>query len=264
MVDERLGAAHRAGRVDPLLAIEGVPAQVDPGAIGWLAVAGIGYVAGMIFNYSALAGGKVPVAAPIVSTEGALAAAIAVLAGEAVSGPLVLLLALLAGGVFLTALEPSTSAEVDVGSEAAGSLGRPQASAIPYVGLAIGAAVAFGVSLFAAGRASEALPLAWVASAGRVVGVVLVALPLIVTGRLRLTRAALPFVAFSGVVEVVGYYTFAWGARDSIAITAVLASQAAVIAGIAAHLLGERITRRQWLGVVVVGASVTAITLSQL
>jgi drug/metabolite transporter (DMT)-like permease len=248
----------------PLLVIENVPAQVDPGALGWLAIAGIGYVAGMVFNYSALAGGKVPVAAPIVSTEGALAAAIAVLAGEAVSGPLVLFLALLAAGVFLTALEPSDREGDDAEAPTTGSLGSTRPSAVPFVAFAIAAAVSFGVSLFAAGRASDDVPLAWVAAAGRVVGVVFVALPLVVTGRLRLTHAALPFVAFSGVVEVVGYYTFAWGARDSIAITAVLASQAAVLAGLVAHVLGERISRRQWLGVAVVGASVTAVTLTQL
>ena len=90
----------------PLLVIEGVPAVVDAGAIAWLALAGLGYVIGMVFNYSALAAGKVPVAAPIVSTEGAIAATLALFSGEAISPPLIALLALLAGGVFLAAFEP--------------------------------------------------------------------------------------------------------------------------------------------------------------
>ena len=253
--------------VSPLIAVEGVPTSVDPAAIGWLAFAGIGYVAGMVFNYSALAGGKVPVAAPIVSTEGALAAALAVLTGEAVSTPLVLFLALLVGGVFLVALEPDAPdvrEDADVATSTSSALGRQTPSAIPYVAFAVAAALAFGTSLFAAGQASGDVPLSWVAATGRIVGVVLVTLPLVLTRRLRLTRAALPFVAFSGVVEVIGLYSFAWGARESIAITAVLASQSAVLAALAAHVLGERISRRQWIGVAVVGIGVTAVTLTQI
>ena len=251
----------------PLLVIEGVPAVVDAGAIAWLALAGLGYVIGMVFNYSALAAGKVPVAAPIVSTEGAIAATLALFSGEAISPPLIALLALLAGGVFLAAFEPQDDGE-DVAAVATvtapGSLGRHRASAVPYVGLAIAAAMAFGVSLFAAGHASGDVPVSWVASAGRVVGVVLITLPLILTRRMPLTRAAFPFVAFAGIGEVVGLATFAWGARESIAITAVLASQSAVLAALAAHRMGERISRRQWVGVAVVGTCVTAVALSQL
>jgi drug/metabolite transporter (DMT)-like permease len=251
----------------PLLAIDSVPATVDPAAVGWLALAGLGYVTGMVLNYSALAGGKVPVAAPIVATEGAIAAAIAVISGDAVSAPLVILLALLAAGIFLTALEPSRSdaeeVPIDAG-DASAALGRPTSSAIPYAALAVAAALAFGSSLFAAGRASDGVPLAWVAAAGRVVGVVLITLPLVASRRLHVTRSAMPFVIFSGIVEVVGYYTFAWGARDSIAVTAVLASQSAVLAALVAHGLGERISQRQWVGVAVVGLGVTAITLTRL
>jgi drug/metabolite transporter (DMT)-like permease len=254
------------GTVLPLVAIEGLPASVDEGVFGWLAVAGVGIVVGMVFNYSALASGKVPVAAPIVSTEGAIAAALAVLSGEAVSAPLVALLALLAGGVFLAAFEPPGEAsdiEPPV-TDAVGSLGPQRAMVIPSVALAVAAAVAFGTSLFAAGHASADVPVTWIPSAGRIAGVILVAIPLALTRRLRLTRAALPFVAISGVAEVVGLITFATGARDSIAVTAVLASQSAVIAALVAHRLGERISRRQWIGVAVVAGTVSAVTIAQL
>jgi drug/metabolite transporter (DMT)-like permease len=254
------------GTALPLVVIEGLPASVDGAVLGWLAVAGVGIVVGMVFNYSALASGKVPVAAPIVSTEGAIAAALAVMAGETVAPPLMALLALLAGGVFLAAFEPPADAS-DIeppATEAVASLGPQHAMVIPSVALAVAAAVAFGISLFAAGHASGEVPVSWVPAAGRIAGVILVAIPLALTRRLRLTRAALPFVAFSGVAEVVGLITFASGARDSIAITAVLASQSAVLAALVAHRLGERISRRQWLGVAVVAGTVSAVTVTQL
>jgi uncharacterized membrane protein len=77
-------------------------------------------------------------------------------------------------------------------------------------------------------------------------------------------RDLVPFVLFAGVAEVVGVYAYAWGARESIAVTAVLSSQFAVLAALMAHALGERITVRQWLGVAAVTMGVIAITLLRL
>ena len=48
----------------------------------------------------------------------------------------------------------------------------------------------------------------------------------------------------------------AWGSRDSIAITAVLGSQFAAIAAVAAYiLLGERLSRIQVIGVVLISTA---------
>lgn len=237
----------------PLLALDTTPGPSDPGDLVWLAVAGLGYVAGMVLGFSALAGGKIPVVAPILSTEGAIAATIAILAGEAVGLPLIFLLAILTGGVLLTAFEPK------------GSTGdTSQEDYRRSVAYAIAGAAAFGVALYASGHASSSVPLVWVAAAGRVAGVALITLPLVATRRLRFERAALPFLLFSGLIEVLGMLTFAWGAQESIAVTAILASQFAVIAAILAHVMGERIEARQWIGVVVVALGVTAVTISRL
>ncbi len=59
-------------------------------------------------------------------------------------------------------------------------------------------------------------------------------------------------------------YLYAWGAHESIAVTAVLSSQFAVMAALMAHTLGERISSRQWLGVVAVTVGVVVITLTRL
>jgi drug/metabolite transporter (DMT)-like permease len=206
----------------------------------------------MVFNYAALAGGKVPVTAPIVSTEGAIAATLAVLSGEPAPPLLVAMLALIAVGVFVVALQPGGGMD---------ALSGPGAR---YVGFAMAAALIFGLGLYSAGRASELVPASWVVAAGRVVGVLLLTLPLALTRRLRFQAYLLPVLILAGLTEVAGFYTFAWGARESIAVTAILSSQFAVMAALFAHLLGERISPRQWLGVAAVTMGVVVITVTRL
>jgi drug/metabolite transporter (DMT)-like permease len=88
-----------------------------------------------------------------------------------------------------------------------------------------------------------------------------VTIPLALSRRLTLSRAALPLVAFTGLAEVLGFVCFAVGARDSVAIAAVLGSQFAAVASVAAYLfLHERLTRLQLSGVVLIVAGVAALT----
>src|SRR2546423_396806 len=56
----------------------------------------------------------------------------------------------------------------------------------------LAAACTFGAGLYATGRASLDLPIAWAVLPPRLLGVVLVTVPLVALGRLRLTRAAAP------------------------------------------------------------------------
>ena len=236
----------------PLLLLEMPSESIALEDFAWLIVAALGYTIGMVFNYAALTGGKVPVTAPIVSTEGSIAAVLAVLTGEPASPMLGAMLVLIAVGIFVVALQPGGGADVLSGSGAR------------YVGFAVVAAVIFGIGLYGSGRASEGVPPSWVVAAGRIAGVTLLTLPLALTRRLRFGRTVLPFLLFAGVAEVAGIYLFAWGARESIAVTAVLSSQFAVIAALIAHTLGERISGRQWLGVAAVTTGVVVITLTRL
>jgi drug/metabolite transporter (DMT)-like permease len=236
----------------PLLALEPPTADIRSEDLMWLTVAGLGYAIGMVFNYTALSGGKVAVTAPIVSTEGSIAAALAVLSGEAASPLLGAMLVLIAAGVFVVSMQPGGGADTLAGG------------GVRYVGFAVAAALIFGIGLYASGRASEGVPASLVVAAGRVAGVALITVPLALTRRLDFKRAVAPFLVFAGIAEVVGVYTFALGARESIAVTAVLSSQFAVIAALIAHSVGERISQRQWLGVIVVTTGVVVITLSRL
>ena len=236
----------------PLLLLDPPSEPIATEGLMWLVVAGLGYSIGMIFNYTALAGGKVPVTAPIVSSEGSIAAALAVLTGEAASPLLGVMLVLIAMGIFTVALQPGGGADVLAGGGAR------------YVVYAIVAALIFGVGLYGAGRASEDVPPSWVVAAGRIAGVLFLTLPLALARRLRFDRAVLPFLLLAGVAEVAGVYLFAWGSAESIAVTAVLSSLFAVMAALVAHTLGERISARQWVGVGAVTVGVVVITLTRL
>ena len=127
--------------------------------------------------------------------------------------------------------------------------------------LALVSAGLFGMGLYATGRVGADLTVTWAVLPARVVGVVAVTLPLALTSRLRLTRQALPLVVASGLAEVVGFASFAAGARHGIAVTAVLASQFAAVAAVGAYVLfGERLGRVQLTGVAMILAGVAALS----
>jgi drug/metabolite transporter (DMT)-like permease len=218
--------------------------------LGWLALSGAGNVCGLLLVYVAFRTGKVGLVAPIVSTEGAIAAVIAILAGESLGVSTGVLLVVITAGVIVSA-----AAEDEPGAGG---------SDLRAAGLAALAAFAFGASIYATGRVSEELPLFWAALPARVAGVAAVALPLALTRRLRLTRAALPYVVVCGVGEVLGFLSYAVGARHGIAIAAVLASQFAALAAVVAYLaFGERLGRVRTAAVVVIAAGVAALTALQ-
>ncbi len=236
----------------PVAAIHGVPAALDGTPGLWLVLSGAGNVGGLVLLYGAMRIGQVSLVAPLVSTEGAIAAVIAVLAGESLAPAVGVTLAVIAIGVCLAAM--------------------PVADPLPLHGaarpkmllLALGAACSLGGSLYATGRAGAALPVAWVALSARVFGTVVLAVPLALLGRLRLTRPTVPLVVASGVCEVLGFYSYTTGARHGIAVAAVLSSQYAALAALGAYVLfRERLHRVQLIGVVTVLAGVALLSAMQ-
>jgi drug/metabolite transporter (DMT)-like permease len=229
----------------PFVLRAGVPDGLDAGAGVWLALGGLGNLVGLLLVYTALRLGKVSIVAPLASAEGAVAAVIAVALGEELSGGQLVALALVAVGIGLAGIARGEDSRND------------RAAAL----LAITAAASFGVSLYSTGRASDELPIAWALLPPRVVGVLFVALPLVVLGRLAVTRAALPFAALAGVCEVVGFASYAAGARDSIAVAGVLASQFAALAAIAAFVVfHERPRQVQLVGIAMLAVGVGAVS----
>ena len=238
----------------PAAAVAGIPAGVPSGAWAWLAVAGVGNVLGLLAAYSALRRGQVGLIAPIVSTEGAVAAAVAALAGEPIGVLAGLLLVVMVLGV-VTAGASARSEAPAAGPDRAPGLG---------VALAVVAAGAFGASLYATARAGTELSLAWVLLAPRAIGVTVVLVPLLLLGRLQLTGAALPLVVASGLAEVVGFVCFTVGAQHGIAVTSVLTSQFGAVAAIAAFVLfGERLGRIQVGAIATIVVAVGALAAVQ-
>ena len=98
----------------------------------------------------------------------------------------------------------------------------------------------------------------------RVAGVIAVFIPMALTGRLRLSRPAVPMILLIGVCEVLGNALYVVGSKESIAVTAILASQFASITALAAFLLfRERLSVRQRSGVVAIAIGVAALTLAR-
>ena len=232
----------------PFIAVGGKPAGLDASSLGWLALSGVGNVAGLLLDYAALRVGKLGFVAPILATEGAVAALISVVAGEQLAPGAAATLLLIAAGVVLATRTSSR----DVG---------PSAERVRAAVLAFAAACSFGASLYATGRVSAQLPLAWALLPARLVGVAAVALPLALTGRLRLTRRAAPWMVLAGAGEVGGFAAFAVGARHGIAISAVLSSQFATLAALAGIVLfRERLARAQFAGVAAVACGVAILS----
>jgi drug/metabolite transporter (DMT)-like permease len=231
----------------------GIPDDVGAGTWAWLFLAGFGNLLGLLLSYSALRTGNVGIIAPIISTEGAVAAILAVLAGEELGAGSGAVLAVIALGIALAATTAESPVEASV---------ERHAAAVPV--LAFLAACSFGLSIYATARASADLPIAWAVAPPRILGVLFIALPLVATARLRITRAALPFVVGSGIGEVVGFALFVVGARHSVAIAAVLASQFAAVAAVAAYFLfRERLSRLQVVGVTTIVAGVAILNALQ-
>ena len=233
----------------PLVALAG-PVRLGSREVALLAVSGVSNVVGILLVLTALRSGKVSVGGPITSTEGAISALIAVVLGEQLATGAGLVLGGIVVGVVLAATERHPEA-ID------GARFGPIGTAL----LALAAASCFGINLYASGVIGQELPLAWAVVPARLVGTLVIALPLILLRRLRLSRSAAPLVLVVGISEVVGILSFAFGAREGIAIASVISSQFAAIAAVAAiALLHERLTRVQIAGVATISLGVAVLS----
>jgi drug/metabolite transporter (DMT)-like permease len=223
------------------------PDSLGVSDVAWMLASGLGNVVGLLLEYSALRRGKVGLVTPVTSTEGAVAALLAVVAGEALGLAPAVVLAFIALGIVLAGVAPD-----DPTSE------RRNPAAFWLAALA---ALSFGIGLFATGHLSGTMPLGWAMLPPRLVGVAIVTIPLALTRRLELTRAVVPLVVTAGLGEMLGFGLFALGARESAAIASVLGSQFAAVASVAAFIFfRERLTRLQLGGVALIIAGVAALT----
>lgn len=215
-------------------------------------LAGAANIGGLLLIYAGLRIGAVAIVSTIASTEGAIAAVISVVAGQSLAAGSGLALALIAFGVALAAGGRGEAVE--------GGVPIRRGAALRSAALAGLAAAVFGLGLFLTGQVSGLLPAPWVLLPGRIVGVLAVAIPLALTGRVRIPAAGLPFVLATGVTEVAGFWLYTIGAQLDIALTAVLSSMFAPVAAVLAFVLfRERLARVQVLGIALVVIGVAAL-----
>jgi drug/metabolite transporter (DMT)-like permease len=232
----------------PFVVASGVPAGLSASA-PWMVLAGLGNVLGILLAGFALRVGKVGVVAPILATGGAISALISALLGESIAPLVAFVLLVIVGGVVLSAVAPDPA---------------PLAEERPVFAVVVTslAALCIGLGLFATGNLSDELPLAWVLLPARLTGVLLLFVPLLILGRLRITRSTAPMVIAMGFTEVLGFICFAIGAQYQVAVMSVFSSQFAPIAAIAAYFLfKERLGRLQIVGVAIIVIGVTALAL---
>jgi drug/metabolite transporter (DMT)-like permease len=255
----------------PLVPFAGPLPQLTPTLACWLAASGLGSVIGLFFVYRGLRIGKVGPVLAIASTEGAIAAVVAVIAGESLTIPAALMLAVIAVGIAVVALATGDAAPGE-GAEAADTTPattaatkpnqRPARSADRQAALfGTAGAIAFGFSIYGTAQAGLSLPIVLAIMPARVTGVALVFIPMALAGRLRMTRRAVPLVVITALGEVLGNAAYVVGARESIAIAAVLACQYAAVGAVAAFFLfRERLSLLQRSGVAAIAIGVAILT----
>ncbi|HEX7491798.1 MAG TPA: DMT family transporter [Candidatus Limnocylindrales bacterium] len=255
----------------PIALVSGPVPVITPTLIFWMAASGLGGVAGIVFAYRGLSLGKVGVVAALASTEGAIAAVMSVIAGEPMTVLVAAMLCVIAGGVAVVALlsgapEPEAVQAVDAEDAQMFVPARLVRFTAEEQAVLFGAAAAvcFGISIYGTAKLGASMsPIAAVVPV-RVIGFAVVFIPLLLSGRLRITRRAVPMVLLIGSAEVFGNAAYAFGAQDSIAIAAVLASQFAALSAIGAFLFfKERLSRYQKFGVVVILVGVAFLTLAR-
>jgi drug/metabolite transporter (DMT)-like permease len=264
----------------PLAIASGPVPHFTPTLIMWMLGSGFGNVVGLLFVYRGLRVGKVGVVAALASTEGAIAAVISVATGEGITVPVAIILLVIVVGIAVVALasdkgeaaepayaEPASTAALVEGANPAVSTTGPLAKlnaeqqAIFFGSLG---ALCFGVCIYSTGKLGSDMPALMAVMPARVVGVIGVFIPLLLAGKLHMTRAAVPMVVLIGAAEVFGNASYIVGAGQSIAISAVLASQFAAIAAVAAFFLfRERLSVSQRYGVVAIAVGVAVLTLAR-
>lgn len=234
------------------------PTNLDVPKIAGLIVLGLCQNIGLLLAYYALQVGRVSVIAPITATEGALAAILAVILGEPLAISTAVVLAVIAIGVVMAAVERSRDDQVVDPTRTERDLANPRRA----IFFAVAAAAVFSVGLVLSGRlGAGGMPPLWVIVASRTIGVLMIALPLVLRGQLQLTRPALPLVVLAGLLEAVGSASYVIAASSDIAVAAVLSSQFAAIVAVGGFVLfGERLQRVQVAGVAIIVAGITLLS----
>ncbi len=253
------------------LAIVGHPGSLPGRTIALLCLAGFANVVGLGLEYLVLRHVSPGIVTAIASTEGMVAAVLSSLFGAPLASSTIVLLVAISLGVVLAAahLDPvplagdGSAPQAWFASSPKEMISRLDARRTLSTLLVVPVALLFGVTLYATGRAGQQAPIIWVLLPARLFGTALLTAPLLARRRLRISRRTFPLVLTAALGEILGLVSYSFGARHQLAVSAVLASQYAMITTVAAYFLfGDRLRRHQVIGVVIVVAGI--VTLSAL
>jgi drug/metabolite transporter (DMT)-like permease len=229
------------------LAVATGEAMPAPRQLGWAALAGAIGALGLLALYSALASGRMGIAAPVAGVVGAI---VPVLMGAAVDGPPGALR--LAGfGLALAGVWLLAAPDGGVGGASTREL------ALPLL-----AGVSFGLFLVMIHRAGGAAVL-WPLTAARATSIAVLAVIGGVTGALRLPgRRTLGLTALAGVLDTGGNAFFVLAAQAGrLDVAGVLSSlYPASTVTLACLLLRERLTPRQAVGATAALAAIACVS----
>ena len=241
--------ASQAVGVAVLVAVALVTGEAAPsaGQLWWAALAGANGAFGLLALYSALASGRMGIAAPI---SGLVGAVVPVLAGMRLHGPPGALrlagFALALVGVWLL------TAAGDSAERA-----RPRELVLPFL-----AGVSFGLFLVFIHRAGGSA-IFWPLTTARATSMAVLAAIGVVTGTLRLPgRSAIGLTCLAGLLDTGGNAFFVLAAQAGrLDVAGVLSSlYPASTVALACLLLRERLTRRQGIGAVATLAAIGCVS----
>ncbi len=235
----------------PLAAASGLPGRVDGRTGLWILLISVCMLGGLGCVYAGVRYGSISVVAPISATYGGVGALIAIVLGEPVTGLAVASLSLAVVGAFLASRgETSTPGAKYSNQRRAALLGGA-------------AAVLWGIQLWAGSEIQDDLGASWLVASARMVGVIVIAFPLVVRGGFRVPRSALPFIAIAAVGEVVGFTLYLVASGYGVAQAAVLTGQYGTVAAIiGVLLLKERLQAVQYLGIGLIVIAVLGLSVS--
>ena len=230
-----------------LLAVATHEAMPSAGQIGWAALAGANGAFGLLALYSALASGRMGIAAPV---SGVVGAVVPVLVDATLHGSPGMV-RLLGFGLALAGVWLLTAAEDGIGRAGLREL------ALPFL-----AGVSFGLFLVFIHQAGGSTVL-WPLTAARATSMSVLGALGGITGTLRLPgRAALGLTGLAGLLDTGGNAFFVLAAQagrlDVASVLSSLYPAATVL--LACLVLGERLTRRQTAGALVTLAAIVCVS----
>ncbi len=235
----------------PLALASGAPGRIDVRTVLWLLLVSAGMLGGLVCVYQGMRLGSIAVVASISATYGGVGAVLAIVSGEQPST-----ITLIALGVAVVAAVLASQGETNVP-------GLVHANPSRAALLGAGAALLWGIQLWAGAQIGDDVGASWMVASARTVGVVVVALPLIARGAARIDRRTVPYLLVAGFGEVCGMTLFVLSSAYGVAQAAVLTSQyGAVAALIGVVVLKERLRAIQLIGIVIILLAVVLMSVT--